>query len=98
VQDPNLDANPTSAKYLAVTGSIDGTGDARVDGWSTADVQIAPLDPPFDNSADVLRGDASILVIEASTTFDYADLGFLAALGLPALSVTATHEQRAIRD
>jgi Flp pilus assembly protein TadG len=96
VQDPSLEANQTSAKNLAVTGTIDGTGDARVDGWVAADVEFDIED--VDNSDGTYRGDPTIEVVQASTTFDYADLGFLAALGLPALSVTATHEQRAIWD
>jgi Flp pilus assembly protein TadG len=96
VQEPDLEANQTPAKNLAVTGTIDGTGDARVDGWAAADVTFDIED--VDNTDGTYRGDPTIEVVQATTTFDYADLGFLGALGLPAISVSAAHEQRAIRD
>lgn len=85
-----------SAQKLAATGTIDGTGAARVDGWVAADVTFTIED--VDNSAGTYRGDSTIHVVHADTTFDYADVGFLGALGLPALSVDATHEQRAIKE
>jgi Flp pilus assembly protein TadG len=96
LQDPTTTANQTSAANLAVTGTIDGTGAARVDGWVAADVTFTIED--VDNSAGTYRGDSTIHVVHAATTFDYADVGFLGALGLPALSVAATHEQRAIKE
>jgi Flp pilus assembly protein TadG len=96
VQDPTTVANKTSAANLAVTGTIDGSGSARVEGWVAADVTFAITD--IDNSAGTYRGDATIEVVHAATTFDYADVGFLSALSLPSISVDATQEQRAIRD
>ena len=96
LQDPTITANQTSAKNLAVTGTIDGTGSARVDGWVAADVTFTIED--VDNSAGTYRGDSTIHVVHAATTFDYADVGFLGALGLPALSIDVTHEQRAIKE
>jgi Flp pilus assembly protein TadG len=95
-QDPTSATNQTDASQLAATGTIDGTGAARVDGWVAADVTFAITD--VDNSAGTYRGDSTIYVVQATTTFDYADMGFLSVFGLPALSVDATHEQRAIRD
>jgi len=95
-QDPNSTTNKTNASQLAVTGTIDGSGAARVDGWAAADVTFSITN--VNNSAGTYRGDPTIYVVQATTTFDYADMGFLSALGLPALSVDATHEQRAIRD
>jgi hypothetical protein len=35
-------------------------------------------------------------VVEVTTTFDYADVGFLSALGFDAISINAAHEQRVI--
>ena len=96
MQDPNSTTNQTNASRLAVTGTIDGSGAARVDGWVAADVMFVITD--VDNSAGTYRGDATLYVVQATTTFDYADLGFLSVFDLPALSVDATHEQRAIRD
>jgi hypothetical protein len=37
-----------------------------------------------------------IEVIEVTTTFDYADVGFLSALGFEPISIDAAHEQRVI--
>jgi Flp pilus assembly protein TadG len=94
LQDPNDATNQTKAANLVVTGTIDGTGASRVGGWTAADVDFTVT--PIDNSAGDYRGDTTIYTVQATTTFDYADVGFLGALGLPALSVDATHMQRAI--
>jgi Flp pilus assembly protein TadG len=96
LQDPANATNQTSAANLAVTGTIDGTGATRVDGWSAADVTFDITD--VDNSAGTYRGDANIEVVQATTTFDYADVGFLSALGFAAISIDATHMQRAIKE
>ncbi|HET6156704.1 MAG TPA: TadE/TadG family type IV pilus assembly protein [Dongiaceae bacterium] len=88
------DQKKANAKNLAVTGTIDGTGAARVDGWTAADVDFTVT--AVDNSAGDYRGQTTLYIVQATTTFDYADMGFLSVLGLPALSVDATHMQRAI--
>jgi|SRR5688572_17669070 Flp pilus assembly protein TadG len=92
--DPNDAADQSNAANLATTGTIDGTGEARVDGWVAADISFNPT--PINNTAGTYRGPAQIWVIEVETTFDYADVGFLSALGLDAISITAAHEQRVI--
>jgi len=91
--DPYDDTAQGNAKNLAVTGTTDGTGDLRVDGWEAGDIDfvITPV-----ANAGAYRGPATIYMVEVTTTFDYADVGLLGALGLPALSVTAAHEQRVI--
>ena len=98
VQDPSDATAQTDAVNLAVYGNIAGTGSSRVDGWTTSDVQIAPIDPPIDNSAGTYRGGATIDIIEATTTFNYADVGFLSVLGLPSISIAVEHQQRALKD
>jgi adhesin HecA-like repeat protein len=95
-QDPNDATQQTNAANLAVTGTIDGTGAVRVDGWAAADVTFAVT--AVDNTAGTYRGTATIYTVQANTTFDYQDVGFLDALDLPALSVTASHMQRAIKE
>jgi hypothetical protein len=67
-----------------------------VDGWVAADVTFAVTD--VDNSSGTYRGESTIKVVVATTTFDYADVGFLSVLGLPALSIDATQQQRVIRE
>lgn len=98
--DPSVAANQTSAKNLALTGTIDGTGDVRVEGWEADDIAFNPTSVPnVDVSGNPLyRGGATIQVIEVTTTFNYADLGFLGALGLGPISVAASHEQRVIKE
>jgi|RhiMethySRZTD1v2_1073278.scaffolds.fasta_scaffold00637_19 Flp pilus assembly protein TadG len=98
LEDPTDATNQSNAANLAVTGTIDGTGAARVDGWTAADLVFVVGDLDVDNSDGTYRGDDIIQRVQATTTFDYDDVGFLSALGLPALSVDATHMQRAIRE
>jgi len=92
--DPNDATNQGNAANLATTGTIDGTGDVRVDGWEAGDIDFFVTD--VDNSAGTYRGPAEIEVIEVTTTFDYVDVGFLSALGFDPISIDAAHEQRVI--
>ena len=92
--DANDATNQSNAANLATTGTIDGSGDPRVDGWEAGDINFAVTD--IDNTAGTYRGGAEIEVIEVTTTFDYADVGFLSALGFDAISIDAAHEQRVI--
>jgi Flp pilus assembly protein TadG len=94
--EPTDTTNKDNAARLAVTGTIDGTGDPRVDGWVAGDISFGVTD--VDNSAGTYRGPANIQVVEVMTTFSYDDIGFLSALGLPAISVAAAHEQRVITE
>lgn len=94
--DPDDATNQTNAANLATTGTIDGSGAERVPGWVAADVTFTIED--VDNSAGTYRGPAIVKVVQATTTYDYADLGMLDALGLGPLSVSAAHEQRAIEE
>jgi hypothetical protein len=93
-QDPTLDANKTNAENLALYGTIDISNDPplRVEGWDDATFTVVPIS----NSAGTYRGGAIIQIVQATTTFNYADLGFLSVLGLPAISIAAAHEQRAL--
>jgi Flp pilus assembly protein TadG len=98
--DPTVLANQTSAANLATTGTIDGTGTARVTGWTADDIDFDVTDVDNDNGsgAPLYRGGDTIQVIEVTTTFNYSDLGFLDVLGLGELSVAASHEQRVIKE
>ena len=69
-------------------------GEPRVDGWAAGDIDFSVTD--VDNTAGIYRGPAEIEVIEVTTTFDYADVGFLSALGFDPISIDAAHEQRVI--
>lgn len=91
--DPYDATAQSNARNLAVTGTTDGTGDPRVDGWEAGDVNFVVT--PVAN-AGTYRGPATIYVVQVTTTFDYADAGLLSTLGVPAISVNASHEQRVI--
>jgi Flp pilus assembly protein TadG len=92
--DANDATNQSNAANLAITGTIDGTGEPRVDNWEAGDIDFSVTD--VDNTAGIYRGPAEIEVIEVTTTFDYADVGFLSALGFDPISIDAAHEQRVI--
>jgi Flp pilus assembly protein TadG len=98
--DPTDTTNQDNAANLAVTGTIDGTGDPRVDGWEADDISFVPTNVTNDDGTGnpLYRGPATIQVIEVTTTFNYNDVGFLSALGLPAISISAAHEQRVIKE
>lgn len=98
--DPTDTTNQGNAANLAVTGTIDGSGDARVDGWAAGDVAFRIDDVTNDDGSGnpLYRGAGDIEILEVTTTFDYADVGFLSALGLNAISIDAAHEQRVIRE
>jgi len=98
--DPNDTTNQDKAANLAVTGTVDGTGEARVDGWIADDVGFSVDEVANDDGSGnpLYRGAADIEVVQVTTTFDYADVGFLSALGLDAISIDAAHEQRVIRE
>jgi len=94
--DANDATNQDNAANLATTGTIDGTGEPRVDNWEAGDIDFSVTD--VDNSAGIYRGPAEIEVIEVTTTFDYADVGFLSALGFDPISIAAEHQQRVIEE
>jgi len=94
--DANDATNQSNAANLATTGTIDGTGEPRVDNWEAGDIDFSVTD--VDNSAEIYRGPAEIEVIEVTTTFDYADVGFLSALGFDPISVDAAHQERVIEE
>lgn len=94
--DANDATNQGNAANLATTGTIDGSGDPRVDGWEAGDLGFAVTD--VDNTAGIYRGPAEIEVIRVTTTFDYADVGFLSALGFDAISIDAAHQERVIEE
>jgi hypothetical protein len=98
--DPNDTTNQDNAANLAVTGTIDGSGDPRVEGWAAGDVSFSVDDVTNDDGSGtpLYRGAGDIEVVEVTTTFDYADVGFLSALGFDAISIDAAHEQRVIKE
>jgi len=87
-------ANVLAAKNLAVKGTIDGSGAARVPGWTTAAVTITC--PPHANASPTLyAGPPTIYEVSVSTTFADPALGYFSMFGLSVPNLSASHRQRA---
>ena len=94
--NPCSDAtNVAAAKNLAVTGTIDGSGAARVTGWTTAAVTITC--PSHSNTASPpdYAGPSTIYEVFVTTTFTDPALGYFGMLGLSIPGLSASHRQRA---
>ena len=92
--NPCSDAtNVAAAKNLAVTGTIDGSGAARVTGWTTAAVSIT-CTPPFDNSPTVYAGPSDIYHVTVSTSFPDPTLGYFGMLGVSTPNLSTSHTER----
>jgi hypothetical protein len=89
--DPTSPTNQVGAMNLAVAGSIGG-GTPRVPGWNIADVSVTIT--PWDNSDGALSGRTMIPIITVSTHFADSSLGFLRLLGLSALTISVSHQER----
>jgi Flp pilus assembly protein TadG len=91
--DPCQDAtNVTRAKNLAVTGTVDGSSSARVQGWTTTEVQITC--PPFNNTTYSYEGPSTFYRVTVSTSFDDPQLGFFGLLGLGIPHLFSSHTER----
>jgi Flp pilus assembly protein TadG len=84
------------AQNLATTGQIDGSGTARVYGWSAGSVNVDCTS--VDNSAGTYRGGSTITVVTVSTSFTDSSLGFFPYLGLTSPTISVSHSERAITD
>ena len=74
-----------AAQNLATTGTIDGTGTSRVNGWTTSMVSLACEQPV-----------AGLNVVNVKTDFAEPSLGFFVFLGLTAPSISVFHRERII--
>jgi Flp pilus assembly protein TadG len=96
-------AAETNAKNLAVTGTVDGSGAARVSWWNAADISVSypTISNPITNTntgARAYRGGANITEVRVTTTATYGSFGFLGYLGLGPISFTLEHRERHIGD
>ena len=84
-----------AAKNIATNGITSG-GTARVVGWIPANVSVSYTDITNDDGSGnkIYRGGASIKVVTVSTTFAYQNIGFLGYLGLGAITLSPSHEER----
>jgi Flp pilus assembly protein TadG len=96
VADPAT--SETTARNLALRGTVDGTGSVRITGWRATDIQITykTIPNPVDETTGrrLYRGRDPLVVVRVSTAFDHAGVSLLRAAGLGPLRVTAAHEER----
>lgn len=84
-------AHIATARNLALTGYPSG-GSPLISYW-TNPATVSVVVNCYDNSAGAFRGRTEIPIVRVTATVPYADLGFLATLGMPTLTLTAAHEE-----
>jgi Flp pilus assembly protein TadG len=93
----------TNAKNIAVFGTYDGTGTARVSGWTTANVNVGtPPSGPWNVCPDAVpqvttlrNGNPKLAVVTSSMSF--TGLGVATNLGLPIpATLSAQHTERVL--
>jgi Flp pilus assembly protein TadG len=82
------------AQNYAVTGTIDGTGQARVSGWQPSDVRVTIS--TIANNGDY-RGSADVKIARFSTAHSYQGLGFIKLVSGGRVTIRANHEERLVR-
>lgn len=88
------------AKNLAVNGAISG-GSARVTGWTTDEVTISKSlsTPAIDAGTGTelyLSSTANVDVVQVSTSYPYAGVGFWSYLGFGQISLSVFHQERVL--
>jgi TadE-like protein len=95
---PNDPSIKQAARYLAVTGAIDGVL-PRVRGWSPDDINISYgviNNPTGNDGLTMFRGGPVIESVTVSTIFTVPSLGFFSILGLSPPTFSVSHEERVI--
>ena len=92
-----LSANLAKAQNITARG-VDTGGSNRVSWWAPSTVGVAystVANGPTDCSGTrCYRGGDSITLVTVSTSVAYQPLGFLGFLGLNAITLTSSHEER----
>lgn len=92
-------ANVAAAKNIATNGLTSG-GTARVSGWTTSNVTITcPTVSRTVCGAStpcVLGSGPNVYLVNVSTSYTPATLGFLGYFGLAAPSISVSHQERAV--
>jgi Flp pilus assembly protein TadG len=84
-------ADITKAKNLALYAA-DTVETPRVSYW-TNPASISVQVDCFDNTAGTYRGQPGMPLITVAASVPYQDVGFLAVLGLPAMTFNPSHQQ-----
>ncbi|MER8445474.1 pilus assembly protein [Mesorhizobium sp. M1066] len=86
----------TLGKNLAVNGAISG-GSARVPGWTIAQVTVAKTSlAAVDGGGKqlYLSSTGTVDVVQVSTSLPYSGVGLLGLIGITAISIDASHQER----
>jgi Flp pilus assembly protein TadG len=92
----------TVAANLAATATANGSGAARVTGWTAGAVTVQPtyLTIPItvdgSGNQNYRSSDASIYTVRVSTSFVYTGTSLLAYIGIGPITLTGAHEERYI--
>ena len=86
--------NKDAARSLAVKGTTDGSGSARVKGWTTTDVGINCTPISNTGSPPPYVGPSTIYLVTVSTSFADPTLGYFGLLGLGVPNLSASHTER----
>jgi Flp pilus assembly protein TadG len=93
--DPCQDAtNRLAAQNIAVTGTADGSGAARVTGWTIADVQITCRQFPNPYNGVTYAAPNPFYSVTVRTSFPDAALGYFGMLGLGTPNLSSSHMER----
>jgi Flp pilus assembly protein TadG len=84
-------ADITTAKNLALNAAPTG-GTPRLSYWTNPASVTVQVDC-FDNTAGTYRGQSGMPLITVAASVPYQDVGFLAVLGLPAMTFNPSHQQ-----
>jgi Flp pilus assembly protein TadG len=94
----NCDAAITAAtaqgKNLAVYGNIGGSGNARVQGWTTGMVTVTHIDVANTGNPPYRPGINPLCVVEVSAAVPYFQFGLLTYLGVAAPTFNLAHYER----
>jgi Flp pilus assembly pilin Flp len=95
---PDPAASETTARNLALRGTVDPAGTLRVKWWHADDIKIEykTTPNPMDEATGrrLYRGSDPLSVVRVSTSFSYSGFGLLNSFGLGPVKVTAAHEER----
>jgi len=83
----------SQAKNIAMTGRPDGSGQARVQGWSPADISLTIRTVP---NTGQYRAGSSVKVVELSSEYAYQGLGFIRLATGGSTHIRSDHEERLV--
>jgi hypothetical protein len=84
----------TQAKNIALSGRPDGSGDARVTGWSESEITLTIRNIP---NTGQYRDGAVVQVAEFASAHPYEGLGFIKLASGGRVTIRTDHEERLVR-